>query len=514
MKRYGLLFVSMLVVMSMLLAACAPAATPAAPAAAEPTQAPEANPQPAAPEPTQAPAEPAAPEATAAPAPTATLDPNTNLAGDTEVIAGRTQVTWFIGIGAGAKPESIVMEREFIEKYNASQDKIQVVPIIIDNNYARDNLTAQLAAGNAPDIVGPIGTAGRAAFPGAFLDLEPLIKEANYDTSDIDPNFLSFYKDEGKLVGLPFAIFPEFAYVNKDLFEEAGLALPPQKYGEKYTLDGKQVDWDFDTLTEISKRLTVDKNGNDATSPDFDAENIVQYGYDPQWTDNARAVGSLFAPFYPVDDKGNATIPETTKDAWKWFYEGMWGEQPFIPNQAAIDSTLLNTNAFSSGKVAIGTTHLWYTCCIDVKNVPNLDIAVMPSYKGKVTSKMHGDTFAIMAASKHPKEAFEVYTYLLGEGSADLYKIYGGLPARKSQQQAFFKDLDTRFAPNVINWQVALDSIQYMDVPNHELGMPNNSKANDLFQSLGSDLRSNPELNFDERIAKFISDLDVIFKEK
>ncbi|MFZ2420479.1 MAG: extracellular solute-binding protein [Anaerolineae bacterium] len=426
----------------------------------------------------------------------------------------RVQITWYIGLGAGAQPAQIPLEKDFVEKFNKSQNEIQLIPIIVDNKYARDNLTAQIAAGNAPDVVGPVGTAGRAAFPGAFLDIEPLIKEANYDTSDIDPAFLQFYKDEGKLVGLPFAIFPEFVYYNQALFDEAKLAYPPQKYGAKYTLDGKEVDWNFDTVAEVAKRLTVDAQGNDATQAGFDAKNIVQYGYITQWSEHPRATGSLFGAFYPVDSSGNGSIPDTTVAAWKWYYDSMWGKQPFQPNQAAIDSDLLKGNAFSSGKVAMATTHLWYTCCIDKATVPSWNVAVMPSYNGKVTSKMHGDTFAILGGTKHPKEAFKVYTYMLTTGSADLYKIYGGLPARKSQQTDFFASLDEKFAPVKANWQVALDSIPFMDVPNHELGTPNYAKTFDLFSSLGSDFRSNPDLKFDERIATFKSELDKVLKEK
>jgi multiple sugar transport system substrate-binding protein len=431
-----------------------------------------------------------------------------------EPIKERVQIYWYIGLGAGSQPAQIPLEKEFVEKYNASQDEIQLITIIVDNKYARDNLTAQIAAGNAPDIVGPVGTAGRAAFPGGFLDIEPLVKEFNYDTSDIDASFLEFYKDQGKLVGLPFAIFPEFVYVNKDLFDEAGLAYPPQKYGDKYTLDGQELEWNFDTLAMVAKKLTVDANGNDATSADFDPANIVQYGYVPQWSDHPRAVGSLFGAFYPVGADGKANIAESAIAAWKWYYDGMWGKEPFIPNQAAIDSDMLKGNAFSSGKVAMGSTHLWYTCCVDKANVPNWDLAVMPSYNGKVTSKMHGDTFAIMAASTHPNEAFKVYTYMLGEGSADLYKIYGGLPARKSQQAAFFKGLDEKFAPLKVNWQVAMDSIPFMDVPNHELGTPNYAKVFDLFSTLGSDLRSNPELDFEARVAQLIEELNVLLTEQ
>jgi multiple sugar transport system substrate-binding protein len=428
---------------------------------------------------------------------------------------GKVQIYWYIGLGAGSQPAQIPLEKAFVDEFNASQDEIQLIDVIVNNPQARDNLTAQIAGGNAPDIVGPVGTAGRAAFPGAFLDIEPLIEEFNYDTSDIDSVFLQFYKDEGKLVGLPFAIFPEVVFFNRDLFDEAGLAYPPQKYGDMYKWpDGTEEEWNFDTLTKLAQKLTVDEAGNDATQPGFDAAKIVQYGYYTQWSEHPRAVGSLFRPFYPVDADGNASISDTTVDAWKWNYDGTWGEQPFIPNQAAIDSDLLaKGNPFNSGKLAMGTTHLWYTCCIDPATMKNWDVAVMPSYDGQVTSKMHGDTFAIMADSKHPKEAFQVYTYMLGEGSAELYAIYGGLPARKSQQAAFFDGLDTKFAPNKVNWQVFLDSIPFMDVPNHELGTPNYAKTFDLFSTLGSDFRSNPDLDFDARIEQFTSDLNTVLHE-
>jgi multiple sugar transport system substrate-binding protein len=302
-------------------------------------------------------------------------------------------------------------------------------------------------------------------------------------------------------------------YTNLDLFKEAGLAVPPQKYGDKYTLDGKEVEWNFDTIAEVARKLTVDKNGNDATAANFDAKNIVQYGFVPQWVDEPRAFGTYFCAHYPVKD-GKADVPECWKKAYQWYYDGMWGDQPFIPNQAAMDSDLMKGNAFSSGKVAMGLTHLWYTCCVDTKNVPNWDYSIVPSFDGKVTAKMHGDTFAIMEQSQHPKEAFEVYQYMLGEGAADLYKIYGGLPARKSQQADFFKGLDEKFAPNKVNWQVALDAIPMLDAPNHELGLPNNAKANDAFQKLGGDLRSNDKLDLEKRIAEFEAELNTIYAEK
>ncbi|GAH21696.1 unnamed protein product, partial [marine sediment metagenome] len=92
---------------------------------------------------------------------------------------------------------------------------------------------------------------------------------------------VDFYQviEEGQL-GIPFGIFPSFIVYNLDLFDEAGLNYPPAQYGEKYVWpDGTEAEWDMDTLREVGMVLTVDANGNDANSPDFDSESIVQFGF-------------------------------------------------------------------------------------------------------------------------------------------------------------------------------------------------------------------------------------------
>lgn len=440
--------------------------------------------------------------------PVATVEEEKN-----ESMAGRIPVYWYIGLGGGSQPDQIPLEEKFVQKYNESQDEIQLLPIIVDNTYALENLKAQIEIGNAIDIVGPVGTAGRAAFPGAFLDLDPLIASSGYDTSDIDPAFFDFYIEEGVLVGLPFAIFPEAVFYNKTLFDAAGLAYPPQQYGAPYVwADGRVEEWNFETLTKLAKLLTLDSQGNNANSANFDRTSIVQYGYMPQWTDNPRAIGTLFGPSLPMGAAGNAAVSDNWKAAWRWYYDGIFGPQPFIPGQAAIDDPdTLNQNPFSSGRVALVTTHLWYTCCIDTESVPSWDVAVMPSYNGVVTSKMHGDTFAIMENSQNPEAAFKVYTYMLGEGSEDLYAIYGGLPARTSQQDAFFAALDEKFSPNQVNWQVFLDSIPYMDIPNHEAYVPNYAKVVETFQALGSDLRINNDMDLEARFEVFVQELNRLY---
>ena len=139
-----------------------------------------------------------------------------------------------------------------------------------------------------------MGIGGANAFHGQWLDLAPLIASTNYDLSGFPPDAVDIYKlDEGQ-VGIPFAIYPSVLFYAKSLFDEAGLAYPPHKYGDKYTMpDGTQVDWNYDTIRQVAKILTVDKNGKDATQEGFDPANIVQWGFEPQ-RDDLRGLGAYF----------------------------------------------------------------------------------------------------------------------------------------------------------------------------------------------------------------------------
>ena len=90
---------------------------------------------------------------------------------------------------------------------------------------ANDALATEIASGNGPDIVGPVGIGGANAFHGQWLDLAPLIQKNNYDLSGFPQDAVNIYKlDEGQ-VGIPFAIYPSVLFYAKSLFDEAGLAV-------------------------------------------------------------------------------------------------------------------------------------------------------------------------------------------------------------------------------------------------------------------------------------------------
>jgi multiple sugar transport system substrate-binding protein len=495
--RKLLYVVSALIVLSMLLGACSPApaapepAAPAAPAAEEP-----AAPAPAAEEP----AAPAA-EEPAAPPPA----------------SGKTRVRWFVGLGAGSDEGTFAPQQAVVDEFNASQDSIELVLEIVDNEVAYDTLATQIAAGNAPDIVGPVGIRGRDSFKGAWLDLQPFIESNNYDLSDFDPAMVEFYQvqEEGQL-GIPFAIFPSFMIYNQDLFDEAGLPYLPSEYGQPYVDEnGVEHEWNMDTLRELAMKLTVDANGVDATEAGFDNQNIVQFGFMNQWTD-PRGIGTFFGSGSLLADDGvTAQIPDNWEEAWRWTYDGWWTDY-FIPNGPYGGADFLQGpgGPFSSGNLAMVHLHMWYVAPWALGDVPfGWDLAATPSYNGVVTSKMHADTFGILKGASQPDAAFEVLTYMLSpEASAKLLNVYGGMPARLSMQDNYFDTYSaTNFPGMDINWDIVVDSMAYADNPNHESWMPSFQETTDRYNEYWNYLANTPDLDFDAETAGLRDALQRIF---
>lgn len=477
-KRVLTLF-SALVVLALMFSACGGGSAPAAEQPAEPTT---------------PPAESAA-EAAATPE-------QVSLGGDCSGV----KVRWYIGLGAGGNPEEIEKEKAFVEKFNGVYgDKYCLVMDIVQNATAYDVLKTQIASGDMPDIVGPVGIRGLASFEGAWLDLAPYIEASGYDLSDFNPELIKFYQlgASGEQIGLPFAVYPSALWYNKELFDEAGLAYPPHTWGGDY--EGEA--WTFDKLAEIAKVLTVDENGNDATSADFNPDKIVQFGYDPQWTD-ARGQATFFGAGSFVDADGNAVMPDVWRQAFHWNYKAIW-EDHFRPNANYVNSDLLaQGNTFGSGRVAMTPIHTWYTCCAEgVK----WDVAAIPAYESKITAKLHADTFGILKGAKNLDAAWAVLSLMLGEFAPDLIDVYGAFPARASLQDDSIARLQEKF-PDV-DWQVFVDALSYPDIPNHESGMPNFLKAQDAIASFGALYTSTPSLDMDAEMDKLVATLQGVFDE-
>jgi multiple sugar transport system substrate-binding protein len=424
----------------------------------------------------------------------------------------RVQVIWFVGLGTGTNPEQIEAQEAVVAAFNEANPDVELVLNIAGSfETGRDALNTLIAAGQAPDIVGPVGTGGANAFAGSWLDLQPLVDSSGYDLTQFPEAAVEFYREPDGLMGLPLATFPSILYFNRDLFDEAGLEYPPQEFGAPYVLDGEEVEWNWETLAEVAKFLTVDANGYDASEAEFDPDNIVQFGYINQWND-ARNEMSIFGAHDMYDaDTGEFSLPENFREATHWVYNAVWNEH-FIPNSVYEGSELLQGGggAFSSGNVAMARTHLWYTCCLGDQQ--NWDLAYLPTYQGNYLSTLHADTFRVLSSTRNPEETFLALTYLVGEGSLQLLNVYGGMPAREDDRDAFFAGLDERY-PQGVDWSIAMESLNYPDIPNHESWFPNYNQGQTRFGDFQSLLKSNPDIDVDAELDRLEADLQQLIAE-
>ncbi len=373
----------------------------------------------------------------------------------------------------------------------------------------------QIASGNPPDIIGPVGVEGLNIFLDNLLDLTPLIESENFDLAKYDPALADFFNmgEGGAAIGLPFATYPSFIYYNKKLFDEAKLPYPPTKVGDLY--EGKP--WDMEAVRQLGMKLTVDKNGNDATSADFDPANIVQWGYDMQWADDrSDTEATPFGASSVVGADGKtATITDQFKTGLKWFNDGVWKDH-FIPTKPAIDSDLLGKgNPFQSGNLAMAQTHSWYMCCINpaapAKPSFSWGAAVAPSYNGVTTAKVHADTFSILDSTKNPEAAFTALAALVQ--SNELLVNYGAFPADPALQQQFFDTTQANYPDSIIDWTVPQAMLGYVDKPNHQAWMPDYQKSRSALKAVWSKYRTTEGVDIDAELTTLQTTLQGIFDD-
>ena len=226
MKKSLLLILAVVTVLSMLLAACGPTATPT-------TAAPEATAIPTNVPPTAAPTEP---EATQVPPPAA---------------PGITKVSFWHSMAGDIGGKAIP---NMVNEFNASQEQCYVV-YTYQGSY--DDLLNKLKAGlqsnDTPTVIQLFDIATRLMVDlDVVTPMQDFIDKDNYDVSDLEPNVLAYYTVNGKQYSMPFNTSTPILYYNKDAFKAAGL-------------DPENPPRTFDEFTEAARKLTVKDSSGTVT---------------------------------------------------------------------------------------------------------------------------------------------------------------------------------------------------------------------------------------------------------
>lgn len=422
--------------------------------------------------------------------------------------AEKAKVVIFIGMGTGTDPDQIAAQETLQEQFNSSRDDIELEFLIVPHEEAGERFLAMLAGGNAPQLVGPNGISTVAEFFDTWADVTPFIEADNLDLSDFYGPAVTLNQYPDRTVGLPLGLFPSFLFYNQDLFDAAGLDYPTHDYND--------TSWTMDKLREMAMELTLDVNGNNANSPDFDAENIAQWGYDDSWTD-----GRGWLTRFGAENVGRPTTPDyktavANSEEWvygmQWLSDGIWVDH-FIPDYAGQEAYYaVGGDPFGGGLVAMFLSHTWFFPEGLVDLPFDYDLAPEPfNQKGTRIARIHADTFTIPKEAENKEAAWEVLKWLTApEQIVDVCLIYGCIPARQSVTAEFEAALAERFPG--MDYDVVFESINYLDNPNHESYVPQWGRVadamNNALDQIYSGVETDAQVVLDQANDEIQSSLD------
>src|SRR5215207_264475 len=367
------LVTALLVVMSLLLASCAPQATEAPPAQ-EPTEAP-AEPTEAA---TEAPV--ATGEATEAPATEAAIDRNysPDIPDPTEPVT----VT-FANFNDLETPFWQGMKEEFEAVHPNITIEFQTVP----GEELFDKLLAQIATGNPPDAAYVSDwMTGAFAQEGGLAPLDDYVSKSNLiDLEDYVPAFIENSQAEGLQYGLPMTSETTGLFYRTDRFEEAGLDpnKPPTTWAE---------------FEEYAAKLTNTDEGKYGFAV-FAPNDEAAYNFYPWlW----QAGGDQLNPDDPTDVVWDSPEGQRAAD----FYANLAQyAPPDLINATAWDARV----PFAEGDVAMLMAGGWLVGELMTQfpdATGNWAVAPLPT-DARCATTIAGDHLVIFTASKNKEAAFK-----------------------------------------------------------------------------------------------------------
>lgn len=158
---------------------------------------------------------------------------------------------------------------EMLVQFGEENPDIGVTTEIIPWNTLYTKLQAAFVAGSPPDVfMLHASEVPQFASYGVLKDLGPWYESEggwfpDDDISEITMNGMSY---DGTIYAIPLDNHGRGLWINVEMFEAAGL-------------DPDVVPTTYEDWVDLFQQLTLDANGNNAASDDFDAENVVQWGY-------------------------------------------------------------------------------------------------------------------------------------------------------------------------------------------------------------------------------------------
>lgn len=335
-------------------------------------------------------------------------------------------------------PEEARIVRTLIEAFERANPDVQVQQI--HANEYDTKLKTMLAAGTPPDLFylrpedlpnfatmnlvlpidEPLAAAGMGPGSSYFNDLYPiLVRTFQFDGERAG---------SGPLYGIPKDFTTLVLYVNLNLFEQAGVAVP---YGG----------WTWDDYQRVLPRFR--------SLPVVDGKEVFG-GALESW---ALVLRTIFwghgADFFHTDGQGQPDFTRLAFDtpaatrALERFRTMRFRERSLYRVAGTQDDT---RDSFIQGRLATyGPVGRWLTP--DARKIERFrwDVVPVPSETGRNESAIATVAWAISRQTRHPDKAFELLTFLCGyEGQRMQAELGLAIPSLRSvaESEAFHKDGD------------------------------------------------------------------------
>jgi len=318
------------------------------------------------------------------------------------------------------KPEAF---QELINDYQTANAGVKINYIQVSPNNYEEKLIDALASRRGPDVL----MIKHTWLPKHFEKLYPIpttslsVKELGEAFADVVADDMVY---QGKIWGLPLWIDTLALYYNKDIFNSAGIALPPTTWQEfqnlSRSLTEKNINGDIQRAgAAIGTSSNIDNSA--------DILSLLMLQTDSTITD-ANGVGIF------DDDLGKQAVTFYTSFANPASLYYCWNNS--LPE---------SFSAFSQGNVAMVLGYNSDKAKIESKNpYLNYGVALMPqSAKNPDAVKNYADYWAltVSATSQSPAPAWNFIFYLVNSQQAQKYLIATQkAPASRVLIQAMQKD--------------------------------------------------------------------------
>jgi len=416
-----------------------------------------------------------APAATQAPPPAGTEVATAAPATPAQPAAGeKVVVTIFVGMGTGTAPEQQKVQNALAEEWNAAHEDIKIEYMYVPHEESRTKWAAMLAAGTPPAINMPSGVEQVGRFRETNLDIGPYLERDHYELSDFGDLIPEVGKYQGVMYGIVMGVYPSVLYYNEDLFDQAEQDYPPHEWG--------RPEWNYAALVEVAKKLSLDSAGVDAAGSGFNPEEQDQWGYDE--VDCGLGFNAL-AVAWGAKNMGWSDDLRTlyfNQPAWverlQWVSDAIW--QWHI--MASAQQVQAASPGFHTGKLAIDHCHSWRMGEMEELSF-HWNVGAIPAGPtGILVAQCDVDGFLICNRFPYLDAAWEVVKWMLEpEQMLRLDLTWGALPPRFSLRERYKEEMKKRFPD--LDLQVFFDSLNYIDIPNHESFIPRYGEIWDAFNA-------------------------------